>query len=236
MVDTLLWDGRGHHRVRELTESIGFETLVVTLEAGDVNFLDSKGRTVGVELKTIDDLLSSLRSSRLFEQATRMVLIYDIALILPFGFLTCTKDGQCRTRTGPKPHPPWPTYTQLMNAMLSLWEHGVTVLPFVPNEFMAAKVLASIYKWFQKPYHRSMLERVKPFSFGDQDSVRAIHILTGIPRVKVGLAKRLLGHFGTALAVLAAEEEDLRAVRGIGKVTASSIYRAARAPYTEEGT
>ena len=235
MVDTLLWDSRGHDRVRELTESLGFEISVVVLEAGDVNFSDSQGRTVGVELKTVDDLLSSLRSNRLFEQATRMALIYDIALILPFGFLTCTRNGQCRTRTGRKPHPPWPAYTQLMNAILSLWEHGITVLQTVPNETMAAKVLASTYKWFQKPYHRSMLERVKPFSFGDQDSVRAIHILSGIPRINVGLAKRLLRHFGTALLVLAATEKELMAVRGIGKKTASSVYRAARAMYTEEG-
>lgn len=235
MVDTFLWDARGHYRIRELTESLGAETLTTTLDAGDISFSDSKGRTVGIEIKTSDDMLSSLRSNRLFEQATRMVLLYDIPLILPFGFLTCTKDGQCRTKSGPKPHPPWPAYPQLMNAILSLWEHGITVLPFIPNEFMAAKVIISLHKWFQKFDHRSMLERVKPFSFGDQDTVRAIHILTGIPRVSVGLAKRLLGHFGTAQAVLTASEDELMEIRGIGKITASSVYRSARAVYKEEG-
>jgi len=234
MTETLLWDSRGHHRVRELVEGLGIESLVTTLEAGDVNFLDFQGRTVGIELKTIDDLLSSIRSSRLFQQATRLALTCDIALVLPFGFLTCTRQGHCRTRTGPKPHPPWPTYVQLMNAILSLWEHGISVLPFVPNEWMAARVLVSVRKWFLKEDHQSLLKRVRPFSFGDQDSVRAIHILTGCPRISVGLAKRLLAHFGTALAVLSATEEELRSVRGIGKVIARSIHSAARAEYREE--
>lgn len=234
MTETLLFDSRGHHRVRELVEGLGVEVLVTTLESGDINFLDSQSRTVGIELKTIDDLLGSIRSNRLFQQATQLALTCDIALVLPFGFLTCTREGHCRTRTGPKPHPPWPAYTQLMNAILSLWEHGITVLPFVPNEYMAARVLVSVRKWFLKEDHRSMLKRVKPFSFGNQDSVKAIHILTGCPRISVGLAKRLLAHFGTALAVLSATEEELRTVRGIGKVIARSIHSAARAEYREE--
>lgn len=225
----LLWDPRGHDRVRELVEATGAEVLVTVLEAGDVSFLDSENRIVGIELKTVEDLLGSLRSGRLFAQAAQMILKCDIALILPFGFLTCTRQGYCRTRSGPKPHPPWPTYLQLMNAILSLGEHGVTVLPFVPNEWLAAQVLLSIQKWFEKKTHRSILKRQVPFTMGDQREVQSIHILSGIRRVDVGLAKRLLEAFGTPLAVLSATEEELRAIKGIGKVIAGTVFRAARA-------
>ena len=128
-----LFDPRGHHRVRKFLEGLGGEVMVTTLEAGDVTFLDQRGRTVGVELKTTDDLLS-----------------YDVAVVLPYGFLTCTKEGFCRTKTGVKEHPPWPTNVQLIGAILSLWEHGVTVLPFQPNEWMVAQVLVAMRRWFDE--------------------------------------------------------------------------------------
>lgn len=228
MTETLLFDPRGHHRVRELVEGLGIEVLITTLESGDINFLDSQGRTVGIELKTVDDLLSSIRSSRLFQQATQLALTCDIALVLPFGFLTCTRDGCCRTRTGPKPHPPWPTYVQLMNAILSLWEHGITVLPFVPNEWMAAKVLVSVRSWFLKESHQSMLKRQVPFTMGDQRDVQSIHILSGIRGISVALSKRLLEKFENPLGVFEASEKELRVIRGVGTQTAARIYRAAR--------
>jgi len=224
-------DNRGHHHVLELLEEAGAEVLTTRLEAGDVSFLAHGGISVGVELKASDDLLSSLRSGRLFEQSARMILTYESSLLLPFGFLTVTKQGYCRTRTGVKVHPPWPTYTQLTNALLSISKHGVTVLPIAPNKYTAAQVLVSIHSWFQKERHESLMKRRMPFAMGNQDDIRAIHIVTGCPRVSVELAKRLLAELKTPLAVLSASQEELRTVKGIGKVTARSIYQAAHAEY-----
>jgi len=227
------FDGRGHAKVRNELERAGAEVLVMRLDSGDVSFLAHNDHSVGVELKTADDLLGSLRSGRLFDQASRMILEYKFSLVLAFGFLTSTREGFCRTKTGVKEHPPWPTFTQLTNAMLSLNGHGIIVLPIVPNEKVAAQVLISVNEWFRKGVHQSLLKRQMPFTMGSQDNIRAIHIVTGCPRVSVGLATRLLSHFGTAQAVLSASIEELQEVRGIGKVVARSIHRAARAKYKE---
>ncbi len=245
----LIFDSRGHYEIREMLEELGEECLVENLDSADVLFLDHQSRQVGVELKTTDDLIASIRWSkvhtaanvgtkrpgRLFAQARRMLSDYDIAILLPFGLLTCSKDGLCRTWTGIKRKTEgWPTYPQVMSALLSLMGHGVLVMPVQPNEYWAAQTLRSMYHWFQKADHKSFLQRSRPFTFGSPDMVQAIHMLTGIPGVDVSLAKRLLKSFGSPLRVLTATEEELRQVRGIGKVLAKRICHAARVEYQSE--
>jgi len=55
---------------------------------------------------------------------------------------------------------------------------------------------------------------------------RQIYILTGIPKVGLARARRLLDRFGTIEAVMAASPESLAEVEGIGTQTAQQIHWA----------
>jgi Fanconi anemia group M protein len=57
------------------------------------------------------------------------------------------------------------------------------------------------------------------------------YILASFPSVGLRNARLLLAHFGSVKAVLDADEEALRAVRGIGEKTARQIVEITRQPY-----
>jgi ERCC4-related helicase/ERCC4-type nuclease len=57
------------------------------------------------------------------------------------------------------------------------------------------------------------------------------YILASFPSVGLRNARLLLGHFGSVKAVLDADEEALRAVKGIGEKTARQIFEIARERY-----
>ncbi|MGB8424286.1 MAG: ERCC4 domain-containing protein [Desulfobacterales bacterium] len=54
-------------------------------------------------------------------------------------------------------------------------------------------------------------------------STRQLYVLQGFPGVGPHVAKRLLNHFGSVSAALAASVETLKSARGVGRVTAESI-------------
>ncbi len=226
-----VFDPRGHQAIRQYVVARGGTCLVETLGYGDVAMLGHNNLTVGIEIKEADDLLASMRSGRLFEQVSGMIGFYDQPILLVYGYLSWHNDGTLRTKVGLRESPPWPNYTSLMGAMLSLGACGVLTPPWQRDEGDAAEMICRIYTWFNKEEHHSLTKRARPFMFGNAESLRAMHIVTGIPRVDAGIARRLLTHFGTPLAVLSASEQELLAVKGIGPKLAHIIYEAARAQF-----
>jgi Fanconi anemia group M protein len=57
------------------------------------------------------------------------------------------------------------------------------------------------------------------------------YILASFPSVGLHNARLLLDHFGSVKAVLDADEDALRAVKGIGEKTARQIHEISRQPY-----
>jgi Fanconi anemia group M protein len=57
------------------------------------------------------------------------------------------------------------------------------------------------------------------------------YIIASLPSIGLRNARLLLAHFGSVRAVLDADEEALRAVKGIGEKTARQILEIARQPY-----
>lgn len=223
---TVLMNGRGHDKFRKYLAQLNEEILPGHLDVGDILFLDFKGNEVGIELKPVDQLLGGIRSNALFSQMSALRDGVDIAILLVYGFLTTTKEGLCRTKTGVQKSPPYPKYLEVELAMLSLSMYGIIVLPFIANEFKAADAVVRIRKWFEQPEHLSFYKRAKPMTLGDPETVQAIHIITGIRGISVKRAKALLERFGSVRGVFGATQEELMEQKGIGKVLAEAIDKA----------
>lgn len=225
-------DVRGHGGIKDLIKASGYLVLDQVLDCADIVFKgygkDQEEIWIGIEIKETNDLLSSLRSGRLFEQTGSMLNTYDISLLVIYGQLTVSVNGQLRTDDGFKPSPPWPNIKSLNGALLSIQNGGVIVPLIQPDEAAAAGYIIQAYEWYQKKEHRGLFNRRKDFVLGGTDQLYAMHIVTGIPKVSATLARRLLEHFGSPLAVLSATEEDLTKVHGIGKKLAKTIYDSAR--------
>ena len=91
-----------------------------------------------------------------------------------------------------------------------------------------AQVLLAIAK-------REAAEGRKPGIRGEKGTMllqeRQQFILEGLPNISGVIAQRLLAHFGSVSAVLAASEKDLQKVKGVGKKIAKDIRETLDAPY-----
>lgn len=223
------FDPRGHTKILEHLQRLGAPCDSSSQnEYGDVVFPTHDVGTVGIEIKTVDHLLAAIRDNSLSAQLVGLSDTVDIPVLMCYGFLTNMANGECRTNTGVKAAPRSPTYTGVISAILSWEMHGITVLPIVSNEFMMARVILSMYQWFQETKHESLFKREKPFVIGDKESVQDIYMLSGIRGISVGTATKLLEHFGCVRGVLGASLDELMEVRGIGEVIANNVFQAGR--------
>ncbi|HXW98833.1 MAG TPA: ERCC4 domain-containing protein, partial [Methanomicrobiales archaeon] len=73
--------------------------------------------------------------------------------------------------------------------------------------------------------------KVHPYKSYRSQKEQQEYIIAAFPQVGLRNARLLLSHFGSVKAVLDADEEALKAVKGIGEKTARQIFEAARQPY-----
>ena len=218
-------DTRGHGGIRDELLLLGETAIDDVLECGDIAFPGHGDQYIGVEIKETNDLLSSLRSGRLFEQTAKMLTDYTTAILLIYGYLGWGTSGVLRTDSGEKPSPPWPNLKSLNGALLSIASGGVIIPVIQRDPKGVALYLVQAYNWFQKAEHKGLLTRQQNFSLG-HDQLAALHIVTGIPHISAALGRRLLEAFGTPMAIMAADEKQLMEVKGIGKKLAGIIFEA----------
>jgi ERCC4-type nuclease len=96
---------------------------VAALDAGDFRVATSDHRVLGIERKTSDDLLNTLGSNRLFNQAQRLRESTNWAYLLITGPLAPNADGYVITerKTG------W-RWDAVQGALLTMQEMGVSVI------------------------------------------------------------------------------------------------------------
>lgn len=223
----ILYDQRGHSGVRERLTKAGLTLTPCMLDEGDL-MITTALHEIAIEIKTVDDLLGSIRGGRLFAQCARMIAGYEMPILVSYGMCMRGDGDLVRTFTGMKASPPWARYEQVMAALVSLGAQGMVVPPIQFNEQDAADLIVTIIRWASKSGHRSLASHRKPFAFGSADQLSAIGMLTGIQHIDVTLAERLLEKFGSVLAISQASEEELTNVRGVGKMIAKRVFFAFR--------
>ena len=177
------------------------------LEVGDYIIVPGQ---VAVERKAPRDLALSIQQRRLFEQAERLKAAFTTPILVVEGPSLYTY-----TKMTPK---------ALQSALARIMiDPGVSFLRTDSKEDTAAYLLYLARHAvglgvdpLASPYKR-------PARTLDDEALRLVMALPGIG---VEGARRLLAHFGSAAAIFAASEDELRAVEGIGPGRAGRIRAA----------
>jgi Fanconi anemia group M protein len=181
------------------------------LEAGDYVIA---GR-IGVERKSAEDFVRSLFESRLFVQLKALKAAYENPLLIIEGEGALTKHDA--------------NASAIRAAVGTIaTDLGIGIIMSSSME-ETADYLVLLAK---RSEHR---DHAPPKLRGDKRErdlrSQQVFVLEGLPGVSATLARRLLTHFGSVAAVLAATREELTAVEGVGPATAARIRAVLDAVY-----
>lgn len=167
-------------------------------------------RTV-IERKAHGDFVASIIDGRIFEQIDGMEKNYEKRIVLIEGF----SDREINENA-------------YKAAVATLVINGITILS-TRNLLDTARTIFWIAKKEQQENKIPLAVKVgkKPINTKNQKEF----LIASIPGISGVLAKRLLKYFGSIEKIFAAEEEELRKVKGIREKTAKSIRKLITTKY-----
>lgn len=182
----------------------------------------ANGQWIGIQRKTIPDLIASVQDGRLAKEVAQIKRV-DVAILIIEGQVKWTVEGNMVI--GSNFGQSW-TRKQFKGVLWSVRLKGIWV-EFSDGIQETIQTLAWLESWFLKSQHRSLDRRPGPSSvwgkLADRDYAR--HLVMGLPGVGPELADRIVDRFGVPFAWKLTEKE-LTEIEGIGKVKARSIYAA----------
>lgn len=215
------------------------------IEYGDICFegnLHGGPGLIGIERKTLHDLLNSIRTKRLNEQRVGMMGnrgMYKRSFLMVEGHwkprdpdgITLMEGYSGGTNWGYMKHlSKHVQYSEVYNYLLSIGETGVTVT-YSRDLFHTAINCCSIYRYYQKPWnqHRSMMEIHKPtipMLYGHASLVRMwASDIDEVGVVKAAEAEKI---FKTPVNLAMSDEEQWCQIVGVGEATAKEIIKQIR--------
>jgi DNA excision repair protein ERCC-4 len=208
-----------HHAPRALPCAIGqtaaghgiHQRLPRALEQCDVFRLETRRLAAGdylldgsllIERKTLPDFVSSIEDGRIFSQALRLA-----EANLPAALIL---EGRGRDLSGCRMR-----WEAIQGALVTV---ALFIgIPVLRSRSPADTVRTLLYTARQRPKNKRALQN---------------HILQGFPGIGPERARRLLDHFGSVGAVVAAPSDSLQAVVGIGPRTAGRLVWSVEEPQT----
>lgn len=190
--------------------NLGIIVESAQLEVGDYVVSDR----CAIERKDVEDFLASLIDKRLFAQAKRLVSVYPRPLMILEG-----EDLFLRRRISPE---------AIMGALSSLTVNFKLPIITTRDPRETALFIAVLAKKEQ--------QEGNPVGKRGQKGHMAVKdkqefLVEGLPGISQTLAVRLLAHFGTVERIVAATEEELTEVKGVGKQTAKDIKTILQSRY-----
>jgi DNA excision repair protein ERCC-4 len=191
----------------------------VAVERLSVGDYDVDGRFL-FERKTLPDLIDSIKSGRLFQQALRLLEVkYRQPALVLEGTINDLRGSNMR-------------WEAIQGAL-------VTVSLFLGLPILRARGPAETLRTFEFAARQAhaiasgALQRRGRRPKGKAALQR--HILQGLPGIGPARAAGLLEHFGTVQAVLSADRDEIASVPGIGPRTAGLVTWAVRDQAAEYG-
>lgn len=178
----------------------------------------SKMGMIGIQRKTIDDFLASVRDGRLASQLSRSVEI-KIRYMVIEGELLLTRDGYVLTNWSQNI-----TVSQFNKMLLSVGLEGYQIWRTEDIED-TVRFVETVDDWGKKKRHSTVTARgtadKDPWgeTSGDKE---AVHFLQGLPSIGYTTAKNLYDRWGIPL-VWSIGEGELIEVPGIGKHRAKRL-------------
>ena len=177
------------------------------LGSGDYMFFSIDFKKVGVERKTISDLLSGL-GDRVSVQLANMLSYYDFPILLIEGSWQGI-GGMVQTSRGIEN---W-AWNTVWNFLRTWQDKGIT-LELTGNEGHTIKRLNELYSYYMKEAHTGGLNRKK---VGDP------RLLAFPPTVGLKTGKVILEELGTLAGVAGAGYQQLIEIDGVGPKRAEAI-------------
>lgn len=179
------------------------------LSSGDYAFFSSTGQSIGIERKTVSDLISSL-TGRLPNQFYNLIEDYEIPILLIEGHWGkqighISQAGQIYNIT----------WGQVWN-FIRTWQDRNISLELTTDIGHTLDRLEELYRYYQKPYHSGGIDRK---TTGDSRI-----IALQCQGIGASTAQILLNHFGTLQKIANADYVEI-AQAGIGMKKAMAIYK-----------
>jgi ERCC4-type nuclease len=226
----------GSQNLVEPLSTMGVPVRKEKLEFGDVAFVgngpEDSVLTIGIEYKTVPDLLASWHDGRLLgHQLPGMLNSFAVVYLLVEGIISADTDDRIRQYTS---RGRWENvrsetkYSNLAGWLESLRHlYGVHVLTSA-NLLTSTVQVASTYRWWQKEYST----HGTPVTIHTPNLRRDLIVPTRIMKVAatfpgVGSEKLLdiEARFGSIREMVNADAATWRQVDGVGKKTAEAIVK-----------
>jgi len=213
-----------HPEFRTILIREGLRVAVRELPVGDFLIIaPSRGRSILVERKTVDDLANSIRDNRIWDQSRLLVEAAErdghVALIIVEGDLEKLEKYR-----------EWRVHSVLRVLDTLILDMNIPVL-FAPNKNATIMWIAtkakSLGRQEEKRIVRLRVER-RPMSLNE----RILYVAESV--VGPVLARRLLAKFKTLRALANASVYELMSVEGIGETRAQEIYSIFNTPWVED--
>lgn len=193
---------------------------------------------IGVEVKSIFDLISSMNTGRLQDtQLPALLSTYDIAWVLIYGNYRPGARGQLEIRGGGTWRPfklgaREVPYGYVEGFLLDLAATGVHVRHSY-NASEAAQWLGVLHRWWSKPWsmHKGLraLDRSREVSLMpgmDAGTHQRARIAAQLPGVGFERAVAAAAHFASVSDMVNADAAEWARVSGVGKVIAKAVVAA----------
>lgn len=217
------------------------------LDYGDIQIIgngpDDRPVLVGVEIKTIDEIVDAMMGDTRFvgRQAEGMVTAYEVAWLLIQGdvWAAPSRELMC-TDAAKRTHPAWRGQRPMTYEAFQGWRRSVEQVGIftdvVPTRRETAAWIASLWRWWQTPWdeHKSMKAiRTKPLHLNADPltyfnsplvHLRKMGVTTALARgIGSEKADAAATYFPSVEALINADRKDWMQVNGIGKKLADAI-------------
>ncbi len=217
------------------------DSLIVRLEYGDAEWEGNgpEGKIkVGIERKTLGDLVTSVQTGRLVgHQLPGMVRHYDVCYLVieglwrrgPGNVIEVWKRGKWRTaQTG---RLGWVALHGLLCSLEVMWGLGIRTTTDIGE---TGELIRGLARWWGKPWeghkgHHTIYtgSRAKvELAEGEVSVLRKVASV--LPGIGYERSAGVEGKFGSVREMCEAGESEWGEIDGIGKVTAGKVWRALR--------
>jgi ERCC4-type nuclease len=221
--------------------AFGLPVHLTTLDSADVAWLGrglgEEPVPIGVEIKRIGDLLTSITTGRLSGyQLPKLINEYRHAWLLIEGQYRSGAEGLLETRQGAvwAPHAlgrsPW-TYREVEAFLTTLEVRAGVHVRRAWNRGETAALVAMLYQWWTaKGYdehraHQAMYSPAMDAGLLYKPSL-ARRVAAELPGIGIGKSGAVADRFKTVRRLVGASEEEWQEVPGIGKTLAKRISDA----------
>jgi hypothetical protein len=220
-------------------KAAGLPVEPAILASGDITIigrgLDGKSVPIGIEYKTIPDLLACVRNGRYAEQLRAMRQTYDVCWLLiegrwqmgHAGFIDVWENDRLGGHWADRGHYP---YLEVASWLQTMSQAGGALLWRTDTQAETVAWLRSLYWWWMSKdfeSHRAHLDWYTPPTACEnpfREPSPAQRFAITLPGIDVK-AETVAKHFGTINKMVNASGEEWQQVEGIGKVGAKRLVK-----------